>query len=732
MSFAYEILDNDLRSDPWIKKRLPMAKHDYAHSSLPTLVYHELSHSVNITDHSRGKTSYLEEIPHLFRIFESKGEILYIFHFQSHLGDTLAVKEGSLSCTKTQATLVAYEGPLVDITRVDSLLVRLQEWNCGHNLNATNRKEELKGRIGDMSILFLVEKTDTLHYYSLTLKVVYRQIQVDPSFALIETLRLEAGGSSVEFEQKGTFFYSIDIESRTTGFIKIFFDYLSFAGYMDQSCTYGGVYIVNYYTTDEQYIGSMCSRKGAARFQSLYERHGLTLNDRLFIYIKQYKLLFLAHVKLRFYLDQCFGLVNPHLHSMPSEEYFADHKAQAMIIRESQFYGHGSNSYYRWYGVPAFMGIKLNTSNLVCFKLHYVYFEDIHLDAMVGIATIRVNKVVVGVGHVENNRPSLFSMAFWNMEEELKHFDNCLANAFRFFPDNKNNEPYVLLRMPEEESWTTLAFTAKFALDKTCLLFGGAFHIHVQKEDSYSQCFSEVGGYLDDADHPIIPQGVCGSILVNLHRQEFNNLISFQRPFFHDRCCHLHMLTLSTSIPCIRNVLAYRNKNSVGVQHAQDVHVWSNHMNSSEVFTWRALCTRDNIYDGFSDDNKFSFITTCVDLLFQKWTTCDVKIHYRMSLLPVVVTNGTVTSSSPAQICDGDTCYVLPPISPIPISWLDAQLQCERMNGSLVSVNSDIEWRRLVAHNVVLGRNAIVKQFYIGYRTVSNLFTTVYSDIILW
>ncbi len=722
VSFAYEILDNDLSSDPWIKKRLPMDKYDYVDSFKPTQQYHKLSHSVNLTGNSRSKISHLEEIPHLFRIFESKGEILYIFHFQSHLGATLAVKEGSLACTKTQATLVAYEGPVVDITRVDFLLVRLQEWNCGHKLNAANRKAELQGRIGDMTILFLVEKTGTLHFYSLTLKVVYREIHVDPSYALLETLRLETGGSSVEFEQKSTFFYTIDIESQTTGFIKIFFDHLSFRGYMDQSCTYGGVYIVNYYTNDGQYIGSLCSRKSAARFQSLYERHGLTLNDRLIIYIKQYKLLFLAQVKLRFYLDQCFGFVNPQLHSMPYGQYSTDHKKQVAVIMESKFYSHGSNSYYRWYEAPASMGIKLNTSNLICFKLHYVYFEHIYLDEMVVIPNTMVNKVVVGIGHVGNDRPSLFSMAFWNMEEELKHFDNCLANAFRFFPDNKNNEPYVLLRMPEEESWTTLAFTAKFALDKTCLLFGGTFHIREQKEDTYSQCFSEVGGYLDDADHPIIPQGVCGSILVNLHRQKFNNRISFQRPFFHDRCCHLHMLTMPTTIPCVRNVIGYRNKNAVRVfSHAQDLHVWSNHVNSSEVFTWRTSCTRDSIYNAVSDSNILSLVTTCIDLLFQQYTTCDVKIHHRMSLLPVVATNGTVTS--PYQICDGDTCYVLSRLTPTPISWEDAQLQCEQMNGSLVSVNSNTEWRLLTAHNLVLDRNAKIKQFYIGYRTVSNLFT---------
>ena len=59
---------------------------------------------------------------------------------------------------KNEAILEAFEGPLVDLNLMKSLLVHLQEWTCGHTLNATDGDLELKGRIGDMIILSIVDK----------------------------------------------------------------------------------------------------------------------------------------------------------------------------------------------------------------------------------------------------------------------------------------------------------------------------------------------------------------------------------------------------------------------------------------------------------------------------------------------------------------------------------------------------------------------------------------------
>ncbi len=736
--FTYEILDNDLSLDPW--KLLQRRSHDPAWISLtrpwPSGKYDYYQHS-ELTSLYPRKLPLLKVVkslnnkahPYLFQFFESDAEIVFIFYFQSYLGRTIAVREGVLICTKTQATLVAFEGPFVDITRIDSLLVRLQEWNCGHHMKATNHKEELKGRIGDMTIVFLVEKES--NFYSLILKVDYRVIEMNTKFALKENLYLETG-SSINFEQKGTYFYVVVIQSAKNGFVNIYFDHISFRGYMDQTCTYGGIYFANdgdVYNSLRFLVGTICSQGSATRFQRLYGRNGLTFNNHVVIFIKQYYLLSLAHAKLRFSLNQCLGLINPSMHLSAVGKYFSDKRRQVELIRGAPaFYDNGYNFYYRWYGgkfdshleEPAYIhdiGIK-RMSGTACYKVTYVNFDTTNIvDGVFNNV-----KAVVGTERVENVMPSRMSMAFWNMDEDLKQFDKCLVNAFRFFPDNQNNEPYVLIRAPEADTWATFVFAAKFATDKTCLILGGAFQFHVQAADGYSQCFSKVGGYLYDTEHPLIPKGVCGRILVNFyHEGRFKkNQVSFQSPLIHERCCHLNMLVMSKSIPCIKSATA-STKTYLKTQEFRGKYLWSNQIKASEIFTWRAVCTKNYPHNVlYSPGNGFisAFVETCIDMTFEVYESCDVNIYYRMSLLALAYKAFTTDSMFARWMCQGNSCYAVH-IVDYAMSWDDAQSLCIKDNGTLVSVNSDAEWRYLI-HNIILQRKAYTELIYIGYRTVSN------------
>ena len=731
VSFTYEILDKDLSLDPWrlLERRWPTGKYEYFRNySALTSIYPRKLHPFHVAKYLHNNTN-----AYLFQFFESYGDIVFVFYFQSFLGATIAIREGSLNCTKTQATLVAYEGPMVDMTRIASLLLRLQEWNCGHYMKATNRKEELKGRIGDMTILFHVDKASKAYFYSLLLKVAFRVIDRNLSVALNQILHLETG-SSISFEQRGTYFYSLDIQSATTGFVNIYFDHISLRGYMDQTCTYGGIYFANFadvYNADRFMIGALCSQKSAARFQRLYGSYGLTFNGYVMIYIKQYYLLFLAHVKLRFSRDQCLGLFNLRMRLYP-EKYISDRKGHLELIRvRLMFYGRGHNFYYRYDGSDpnldgiSFIGIK-RRNGTACYKVNYVNFDTIsHVVDGVYYKAFRLMdvKAVIGTTRVENVGPSRMSMAFWNMDEEVKHFDKCLADAFRFYPDNQNNEPYVLVRAPEEDLWGTLAFTGKFALDKTCLIFGGAYHFRVQEADGHSQCVSEVGGYLYDDWHPIITKGVCGGILVNLvHNFRYQKtVLSFQRPLIHERCCHLNMLAMSKSIPCIIRVLAHR-RTLLQTQEVRDLYQWSNQMNTtSEMFTWRSLCTNNTAYyslwrpgHGFIS----SLVETCISVHVFVGDICDMNVHYRMSLLALAYKAIMTDSVSSQRMSLGNSIYVVPIIDYV-MSWDGAQALCIKYNGTLVSVNSDAEWRYLT-HNIILQRKAHTALIYIGYRTVSN------------
>ena len=442
-------------------------------------------------------------------------------------------------------------------------------------------------------------------------------------------------------------------------------------------------------------------------------------------------------MKLRFSLDQCLGLYNLRLRSFPGE-YISDEKGYVELIRGIRmFYGQGYNFYYRWYGGKyyylthrglSFVGIK-RMNGTSCYKVNYVNFDatndvvDGVFDEIIKMVDV---KAVVGTRRAETARPSRMSMSFWNMDEELKHFETCFVNGFRFFPDNHNNEPYVLIRGPDEDAWATLAFTGKFALDKTCLIFGGAIHFHVQEVDSYSQCFSKVGGFLYDYYDSIIPKGVCGGILANLHNEGGGfkkTKVSFQRPLIHARCCHLNMFVMSKSIPCIQ-LATVRRITRLQKEDVSDIYEWSNHINTtSEMFTWRALCTKNIAYVSHRIPRRAfatsSLLEICIIMHFYVFETCDVKIHYRMSLLALAYETITTDSVFSRRMCHGNSCYNVPTMD-YTMSWDGAQAKCIQLNGNLVSVNSDAEWKYLT-HNIILQRKAFIELIYIGYRTVSVL-----------
>ncbi len=723
VSFRYEILDNDLYFDPWLHSQ-PMdmgSEYDYnsyltfnVMSKIFALVKGTTFH-IRIKEDLRNKLESLDSTPHLVQIFESKGDLVYVLFIQFVLGATDAVKEGSLYCSNTEVTVIAYEGPVVELTKADDLLIRLQEWTCGHNLNATNRTTELAGRIGDMTILFWVEKRSEPYYYDLKLNIVIREIQADPQVALLLRFNLAVGANVVEAGRQGTFFYSINIQTGGPGFVSIVFQRLTLRGYMDQSCTYGGLYIVNYYSYGSRHVGGLCLHDAARRFQRLYGRRGLTLNDRVIIYIKQYHLLFLVYAKLRFLVDRCYGLVNlKPSHTFQTGIYWEDEGKQVSVIKERQHYGFGSNAHYRWDGVPYFLGIK-RRKGAFCFKLEYVNLDNIRQDETNDIASH--TKAVLSVGHFENTRPSRMSVAFWNFDEELKYFDACLVKAFRFFTDNRNDEPYVFLRTPEEEAWVTTAFSAKLGLDNACLVFGGAFLIQVQETGtgSHSQCFSEVGGYLYDEQHPIIHQGVCGNIVLDLYLKDksTSNRVSFQKPSLHDRCCYLNIFATSQTIPCIRQILAYQTIDITTLEYV--VHTWSNHRNDSEIFAWLGQCTESINYD---TQANFSVLQTCIDMVLYEQSTCDMKIYYQMSPLGVASNHsvGETGGEIPqGYICWSDSCYSFNMFNAI--SWDFAQRGCQTIDGSLLSVNSDAEWRFLLTNGFF--RQKSTQLVYIGYRTVS-------------
>ena len=56
----------------------------------------------------------------------------------------------------------------------------------------------------------------------------------------------------------------------------------------------------------------------------------------------------------------------------------------------------------------------------------------------------------------------------------------CLIIVFIRDFDNRNNEPYTYLKLPDEEPWATISLTSKTGIDMSCLVLGGPFHLQTE------------------------------------------------------------------------------------------------------------------------------------------------------------------------------------------------------------------------------------------------------------
>ncbi len=208
LSFAYQIMDRDLAFDLSLVTGT-VGLNDY-------VIY--TFHNQDIDDHARVMmesrpfdehflvhkyTPIVYDMPHLSHLFESKGIFIYFFRFQVILGARHSIVNGSLQCKDDgAASLFAYDGPLLDMTKLDTYLIRLQEWHCGHTQTVS---EKLQPSIGDLTLLLLINKTYSSNY-TLECLLLMREIEPDDAVAISKEYMLPSSIDSTRFGRVGTLF----------------------------------------------------------------------------------------------------------------------------------------------------------------------------------------------------------------------------------------------------------------------------------------------------------------------------------------------------------------------------------------------------------------------------------------------------------------------------------------------------------------------------------------------
>ncbi len=378
ISFLYQIYDKDLTVT---KSYIFGGLRDYPFSthhnrvSDGRLLYPEMS--INSTELHLYRYYAMAANKYMFNIHavvETSFTVIYVFSFGASLGGTPSIKSASLECNGTFTHVTAFNGPPVDLLIINSLLVQLQEWNCGYMFNETESSETLQGSIGDLTMLLVVDIRESPYYFfHVQLKHVYLGNFSSRFFSNVLTLRgnFEPG---ITLNQNTTSFHSVRVNADSQGgFVKLKATYLSFQGYTHSGCDYGGIFIFSSQNTSMQSLtGSLCSGHAARQWEKLYGQDGITLGRRVLIIVKQYQALSEVNAVLNFQIDDCLGLVN-HLPTdvFPYEEYIDTPGART--IKEYKHYQRGINDYYRWREKPV-LGIKRRSE--FCLKLQYTQFNQ--------------------------------------------------------------------------------------------------------------------------------------------------------------------------------------------------------------------------------------------------------------------------------------------------------------------------------------------------------------------
>ena len=88
------------------------------------------------------------------------------------------------------------------MTKLDTYLVCLQEWQCGHTQGVS---EKLQPSIGDLTLLLLINKTYSSNY-TLECLLLMREIEPDDAVAISKEYMLPSSIDSTRFGRVGTLF----------------------------------------------------------------------------------------------------------------------------------------------------------------------------------------------------------------------------------------------------------------------------------------------------------------------------------------------------------------------------------------------------------------------------------------------------------------------------------------------------------------------------------------------
>ena len=621
---------------------------------------------------------------------------LYVIHVQTAFGVTISIYSGSFICERQQGKTLFYDGPPLDLMQMDTMVSRLDEWNCNVSgvpyFTESKNKTPVTASIGDLTLALILKST--FHRVQLEVDIQLRKSK----WITFENIYVPPFTASISFlDQDESSMHILNIQTSENQYVKLFFKELAYTSYFYFTCHNGGIFLFS----DVAYVGGICSNIVARMLLDHYSMRGMRLGRFVQIVIKQYTRL--SRILARFYFstDTCIG----HVNLLP---YFLYHVNEIYRIRGAQV-----RKVRIFYDFPLNLDMQCKSSfweqDWYQFDFALDYWHTLYIRRDHGVC-LRIQ--VMSLDHVPTGaETSAYAMLYLSTVNRREYSNISISHSkspsletfcldqMRVHLDTRENYTELLPQHPEDKLvYHGMAYNAKVFIPTDCLRAGSVLTFQLETPDdglSYV-CFEEFGKYLYDVSQPIIPQGTCGRMnlipQLYLHGYNWRDVkVSFQKPLDIPSCCYYSIAVKSTGGSCAAyhaSVARHLSRKDFFVQWE-----WTK-VNITKPLMWEGRCLEMFPYR----DALMGLVTfdTCLDLeITTANVACSFDLIFRASLQKGSTEAGyIVQNNEQQQICSVDSCYVASIVS-VNITWYEASQLCQGKGGQLVSTSSDEEWRFL-------------------------------------
>ncbi len=657
---------------------------------------------------------------------------LYGMRINAPWGRTVLLDWGKFTCQSLEGEIriIFYDLPEMVLSRTLSKFEQLGEWSCS-NYHSGDRKS-IQATIGDLTAVVLLKRGASFSKKDFSLD--YNYTQLSASVSTTDNITLQPLESRAAFlpARLGKHIHFLYVASTADAFLRVSIQSLLYSGYTSHQCIFGGLMLYSKY----HLIDRVCSNITGEYLTKHFHAGGITIGRRLVLIAKQYGWLSQISAALILHLQNCSGFVNalPYFMfsrsgTLPRSKFYGSRRGGIMrdeIAATWRTYNRKFSHYYSLSSVyqKDIYVLHFYREKSLCYKFQIVSFDIfglLELPYMRNSSRWFLEDAIYYFGSHENGFASRFQIRFSFTSDEIQHSDPCMYDGLRYFPNNRNDEPYTFLH--PSRTWSIQSHFAVVRAKWMCIKFGSAISIQVEDGIVSAACLRELGAYMPMHLSEISTPGTCGHLLIRKHiYKSWANSVAFmlQRPSRHSKCCFYEGVISADNYSCLYSVSLFRQEIvPVGKRHIQRLSglLWDVQRYTEKLVRWRELCWR----------NKFGFLNVYCFVLGIKLrpkASCKLRFSYRAHLLNRVFDNNTnVKGTKYNRMCLDSTCYVAP-VTPQNVAWKRTREICKQKGGDLASINSAREWKFITSqYKDHIGFLNVYKAlvFFIGLRSEVSL-----------